>query len=289
MIYEEDLINLTRWLSSFDDNVIFCSGAFGDFFLGVDFALKYNYPMIYWSKKETFEISKKFLEAFEIKNYIINVGKEIWRDKETNLYSCNIEKLLNNRGFKTHGNNKCNLPLIKYLPLIVNQQYSNFHEYKLNIPEKYCLICPSGGNSNPKILRFFYPEEFNHLAICIKRLGIEPIIVGSENQLKKFDNKKKYKWLQFEKFENEKIEIKYFIEAVKSSMFVISPDTSIKTLSAAMHIPTIVLKNRNNKNEYINGPWDRIFLDNEKWKTLECIPFENILRKFDKNLNLKMI
>jgi ADP-heptose:LPS heptosyltransferase len=72
-------------------------------------------------------------------------------------------------------------------------------------------------------------------------------------------------------------------------MFVVSPDTSIKTLSAAMYVPTIVLKNRNTENQYITGPWDRIFLDKHKWKTLECLPFESIMRKFDKSFNLKMI
>ena len=76
---------------------------------------------------------------------------------------------------------------------------------------------------------------------------------------------------------------------MRSSYFVVSPDTSLKTLSAAMNVPTFVLKNRNTKEEFVGGPWDRIFLDNNKWKTLECFTFQNLFQRIAGYSSIKMI
>jgi hypothetical protein len=72
-------------------------------------------------------------------------------------------------------------------------------------------------------------------------------------------------------------------------MFVVSPDTSLKTISAAMHIPTFVLKNRNSNNDFVNGIWDRIFLDRKKWKALECFPYDDLIKKIIEFKAIKML
>ncbi len=289
MFYEKEFLDVKVWLSQTEENILFSSGAFGDFFLGMDAAMKHKIPMIYWSKPATFDLSIKFLSAFKIKSYVINVGVPIWKTRDTLEFCEKLRNILENRGFRTHGNNKCHLPIINYMPDVVNQEYSAFKEYKLNIPEKYCLICPCGGMHTPKAKRFFFYDEFQKLINVLKSRKIETIIVGNDAQLKKYDPKKKCKWLQFEKFENDTITVEYFVEAVRSAMFVISPDTSLKTLSGAMHVPTFVLKNRNQNNEFVNGTWDKIFLSRKKWKTIECFPFDDLIRKVYEFNAIKML
>lgn len=289
MFYEKQFLDVKVWLSQTDGNILFSSGAFGDLFLGIDAALKYKMPMIYWSKPATFDLSVKFLSAFNIKNHIINVGLAIWRNENTLELCRNLNNILEKRGFRTHGNNKCHLPIIKYLPDVINPEYSNFQKYKLDLPSKYCLVCPCGSMNGPKIKRFFLLNEFQKLINTIKNQKIEPIIVGTNEQFKRYDPKKKCKWLQFEKFENTATSVEHFIEAVRSSMFVVSPDTSLKTMSAAMHIPTFVLKNRNQNNEFISGTWDRIFLDKNKWKTIESFSFEKLIEKISFFQTIKML
>jgi len=289
MLYEKEFLDVKVWLSQTEGNILFSSGAFGDMFLGIDAALKYKFSMVYWSKPSTFDLSVKFLSAFNIKNYVINVGIPIWKNKDTIEFCYNLKTVLENRGFRTHGNNKCHLPIIKYLPDVVNEEYFNFKNYKLDLPQKYCLLCPCGSMNGPKAKRFFYLTEFQKLISTVMTHGIEPVIVGTNDQFKRYDPKKKCKWLQFERFENNPITVEYFIEAVRSSMFVVSPDTSLKTLSAAMHIPTFVLKNRNQNNEFVNGTWDRIFLDKKKWKTIECFPFNKLIERINCLNTIKML
>lgn len=289
MFYEKQFIDVKVWLSQTHGNILFSSGAFGDLFLAIDAALKYKMPIIYWSKPSTFDLAVKFLSVFNIKNYVINVGLAIWRNKNTFEFCQKLNDLLNNRGFRTHGNNKCHLPIIKYLPDVINAEYSSFQKYKLSLPEKYCLVCPSGSLNGPKIKRFFILNEFKQLINTIKTQKIEPIIVGTDEQLKKYDPEKKCKWLQFEKFENNTTSVECFIETVRSSMFVVSPDTSLKTMSGAMHVPTFVLKNRNQNNEFINGTWDRIFLDKKKWKTIECFSFDKLIERINFLHTIKML
>ena len=289
MLYENEYNDLKQWVESIDEKILFCSGAIGDFFLGMDLALKNKMPLIYWSKPNTFEISKKFLSALKIKNFVINVGLEIWRNKNTHQFCLAIHDLLKDKGFRTHGNNKCNLPLVTFYPDIVNKEYYEFTNYKLNLPEKFCLICPSGNNNSHKIKRFFYLPEFKNLVQVILAKKIEPIIVGNNNQLQRYDSKKKYKWLQFDNFNGENIEPEHFIETVRLSKFTVSPDTSLKTLSAAMHVTTFVLRNRNLQNQFVNGAWDRIFLDKNKWKTIQCFNYNNLIKKISEFDIIKML
>jgi hypothetical protein len=289
MFYEKEFLDVKVWASQAEGNILFSSGAFGDFFLGIDAAMKHKMSMIYWSKPVTLDLSKNFLSAFKIKSHVINAGIEIWRNKNTFEFCDKLRILLEGRGFRTHGNNKCHLPIINYLPDVVNKEYSDFQDCKLNISPKYCLLCPSGSNQGLKAKRFFHYEEFDKLINLVISKQIEPILVGNENQLARYDGKKKCKWLQFEKFEKESITVKHFIEAVRSAMFVVSPDTSLKTISAAMHIPTFVLKNRNSNNDFVNGIWDRIFLDRKKWKTLECFPYNDLIKKIIEFKAIKML
>jgi hypothetical protein len=289
MFYEKEFLKLKVWLSTFESKVLFCSGAFGDFFLGLDIAMKYNLPIIYWSKPYTLDLSHKFLRAFDLKYYVINVGKEIWRDINTHEFCNHIREEIKDRGFRTHGNNKCHLPYLGFKPDIINKQYAKFQNYKLNLPEKYVLFCPSGSTGEKRIKKFFSQNEFNIIAQMLKEKKIEPIIVGSENQFKKYDSHKRYRWLEFEKFEGKNISVNHFIEAVRCCSFVISPDTSIKTLSAAMHIPTYVLRTRNQENNYINIGWDVIFLDKNKWKTIERFTFNEIVQRLYGQNKIKML
>lgn len=285
MFYEKEFLNVKTWISQTEDSILFSSGAFGDLFLAIDTALKNKTSMIYWSKPSTSDLSKKFLSVFKINNYVIDVGLPIWKNANTHEFCQKLNDVLGGKGYRTHGNNRCHLPITTYFPNVVNKEYSNFKDYKLNIPKKYCLLCPSGSMSGHKTKRFFLTNEFQHLISVVKKNTIEPIIVGDSTQLKKYDPKKTCKWLQFEKFENDIIKIESFIETVNSSMFVVSPDTSLKTLSAAMHVPTLVLKNRNQNNEFIKGTWDRIFLDKTKWKTIDCFSFEGLIERI-KNINI---
>jgi len=289
MFYEKQFLELKTWLYSFEGKVLFCSGAFGDFFLGLDIAMKHNLPIIYWSKPYTLDLSHKFLKAFGLKYYVINVGKEIWRDKNTYEFCNHIREEIKSRGFRTHGNNKCHLPCLDFKPDVTNRQYANFKNCKLDLPEKYALFCPSGSTTEKKIRKFFSKEEFDIICKLLKDKNVEPIIVGSEVQLKKYDNYKKFKWLEFEKFEGKKISVNYFIEAVRCCSFVISPDTSIKTLSAAMHIPTYVLRTRNQENNYISVSWDVIFLDKNKWKTIERFTFNELVQRLYGPNKIKML
>ena len=99
MFYEKELIDLNKWVDKTEGNILFISGAFGDFFLGVDCALKNKMSLIYWSKPNTLSFSKKFLSIFDIKNYIIDVGVESWRNKNTHEFCTKIKELLNKRGY----------------------------------------------------------------------------------------------------------------------------------------------------------------------------------------------
>ena len=289
MFYEKEFVDIKKWIDQTEGKILFCSGAFGDFFLGMDAAMKHKTALIYWSKPATFDLSVKFLSALNIKSYVINVGTEIWRNGKTFELCKKIEELLRDRGCRTHGNNKCQLPIIQYLPDIINEEYSNFKNYKLDLPKKYCLLCPCGNNNTKKIKRFFLQDEFQTLIDFIQLKKIEPILVGSDSQLQRYDQKRNYKWLQFERFDGKTITVEYFIEAVRTAMFVISPDTSLKTLSAAMHVPTFVLKNRNQNNEFVSGVWDRIFLDKRKWKAIDCFPFNKLIDKIYEFNAIKML
>jgi hypothetical protein len=289
MYYEKQYLEIKSWISEVEGKILFCSGAFGDLFVGIDAALKNNLPIIYWSKPATHEISLKFLEAFKMKYHVVNTGKEIWRDSNTYELSNEIKDLLTDRGFRTHGNNKCNLPFIGFNPNILCEEYNNFKDFKLNLPKNYVLICPCGSTVSNSSKRFFLNDEIEKITTILLNKNIEPVIVGNDNQLRSYDKHKKFKWLQFEKFENQKITVSHFIEAIRSCMFTISPDTSLKSLSAAMHVPTFVLKNRNSSNIFVKGNWDYIFLDKDKWKTLETFTFSELINKLNKFLPVKFI
>jgi len=289
MRYENDYLQVEKWFKTIDGNALFCSGSYGDLFLGIDASIKNNLSLIYWSKKSTEKISQKIIDSFNIKSHIIKTGIEIWKNQETHEFISKLKSLLSGKAFRTHNNNNLNLPFVKWQPNKKCNEYDSFKDYKIDLPEKYILICPAGSASGFKMKRHFSNDEIDNLLKILKEHKKEPILVGNDLQLRKYDRMKKTKWLQFEKFNGKDITIKHFLQAVRGSEFVISPDTSLKTISAIMHVTTYVLKNRNQYGEPTEGIWDDVFLNEKKWTSMSCLTYDQIIKKIKEKKIIKII
>lgn len=283
MTKEESFEAVKNFANKCDDPMLFGVGSYGDFFLYFDQSIIQKRKLIFWCDwlHQNYNC-KRFADHFKIDCCIVGCNQHISMTEEYNMFFRKVCDFLSEKNCNSLIQNY-NYNIIKRTKIVPAK---NHEMYKSNtsiiekLPSNYFIICPHGSVYYSPKRRFFYRSEFDEIARLAQKNDLSFILCCTTEQLRVYDPHRRYNHLKFESFNNEKISIADFLTVLQNSKFVISPDTGLKTLSCNANKTTLILKNRDENDNYINigmGKYDFAFLNKITWNNQIFCTFEEIL------------